>query len=190
MDWWNRLPGRTKVIVGVGAVAGAYLILRWYKNRQAASSSNNPSVLSATTGAPGAVTPPTATVTLPNGANYSGPAQGLGSILGTLQTPPAPATTAANTPPVVSGVGPEVGSGYAPAGYVPNDQAADANLISTAANGQQYQYVSNPASVAGLGAAGIPFYYQPQQGQFVPYTPQAGSAPLFIPYPAPAGQAA
>jgi hypothetical protein len=144
MEWWRRLTTSRKVLVAAGGAAVLYLGYRYYQSKKAASSSGG-AVLQPTSG-PAPTTPPTATVTLPGGASYSGPASGLGGVLGALQQGTAPATTTTATPPPPP---------TAPA--APSQPGYGVTTI----NGQQYVILgeaapgSNPYNVGG----GAPVYY-------------------------------
>jgi hypothetical protein len=121
--WWARLSRNGKVAVVVGGVVGGVLLYKWYKARQAAAASSSTTGTTGTastttagagtTGTDQSYTPPTATVTLPGGASYSGPAAGLGTVISQLQPPTAASTTP--TPAPSTGTAPAAapsGPGY------------------------------------------------------------------------------
>lgn len=112
--WWGRLPRGTKTMVVVGGAVGVVVLYLYMKNRSAAAAAagtgtqaGGASLALPTTSNPGTVssgggylsgagyspTPqPTASVNLPSGAAYSGPAAGLGQVLSQLQQGSGPTT--------------------------------------------------------------------------------------------------
>lgn len=145
MQWWRRLPQNRKILVAAGGAAALFLAYKFIKSKQSASSSTA-ATLQPTSG-PAPTTPPQASVTLPGGASYTGPASGLGSVLGALGSGGTTTTTTPATPTAPS----------APATPTPTTPGYGVTTI----NGQQYVILgqaapgSNPYQVGG----GAPVYF-------------------------------
>ena len=128
---------------------GGYVLLRWWRNRQASAATSSATPTSATYSA-SVPTEPTASLTTPSGFSYSGPLSGLGASLpyGALSQ-----TSGGNAPPQVGAL---TGLGYAP----PSGQN-----YATSNSGQTYVPFASWGS-ALAEPANTPVYYEPAQGVF------------------------
>src|SRR6516165_6363978 len=81
---------------------GGYVLLRWWRNRQASAATSSATPTSATYSA-SVPTEPTASLTTPSGFSYSGPLSGLGASLptGALSSTNG-STSGATNPPTVA----------------------------------------------------------------------------------------
>ena len=196
-EWLTRKYGPLAAWQWAALGAGGFVVYRWWKNRQAAASSS--SSTGAATTAAGTTTPsyspPTATVSLPGGGSYSGPAGGLSSVLGQLQpTSSAPSDQITfSTPGGATYSGP---SGSVPSALLGGSPAASPGAPATGtsapsvgaftvggfgptaaqAAGQSsggYYYVQTPQQAATIGPSNL--FFEPAAGVFQPAYPSGGA---------------
>lgn len=157
---------------------GAFVAIKWWRNRTASSSSSaTPTSANYTSTVPDQFQEPTASVTTPAGFSYSGPLSGLQTLLptGALSStngstsgptnPPPVASTPQTLPPVNAANYPQI----VPYGsYSPSDYTQIGNVVNGVYQGQ---------NVSG----GVPVYTNIFGGFAQGPFPQQGSYGVYIP---------
>lgn len=164
------LPGWGWLVV---AIVGFYL---WKKLQGGSSSSGTSSTGTSSS------SPPTASVTLPGGYSYSGPASGVQGFQQSATTSGGSQTATATTAPGQGTQGTSPGSGagspgtydYTAETYQVGGLLPGAGMLGTPVPGLaggMYSYIGTPAEAQQVVASGGTLYSQPTAGSFVPVSP-------------------